>query len=219
MNVEELVKGKNVILAGPSGNLKEDCKDIKVDEYDVVVRLNKHWKIKKTDQTVLGRRTDILYHCMNIDQYNESDIKIWKEKNIYLVFRNDFRVNNRHHIKWKEWQKRNRKVNFDNFSFNDGELFFKYKKEIGCNPSTGVLCMFYLLSFELESLSVVGFDFYKTLYTSSNIEGREGQLLTKIQKGLIGDHKPDMQLEYIKKVRKNYPKLKPLGMFKKLLGE
>jgi hypothetical protein len=60
----------------------------------------------------------------------------------------------------------------------------------------------------------VGFDFYKTLY----FRHRDKELLSQIRAGEVGDHHPDIQLEYMKSVFKNNPKLNAIGALNKIIS-
>lgn len=58
----EAFRGKSVIIVGPAKTVIEDLADTRVDDYDVVVRLNNGISLAGTHPDVLGRRTDILFH-------------------------------------------------------------------------------------------------------------------------------------------------------------
>ena len=58
------LKQKSVIIVGPSQNLIGKLKGKFIDSHDIIVRLNKCWKIPKELEKDYGSRTDILWHCM-----------------------------------------------------------------------------------------------------------------------------------------------------------
>jgi hypothetical protein len=208
--MENYLLDKRVILIGPGGSVNRDCKDIDVDSYDVVVRLNWHWRNAKTSTGNTGKRTDIVCHCINEDQINQNDLIRFREENIKLLLRNE-----RSTSKAKNFNMINRDIDFDDIHTIPDFLLKSLKLKIdGTNPSTGVLCIVYLLNQDIKSLDVVGFDFYKTLY----FRHRDKELLSQIRAGEVGDHHPDIQLEYMKSVFKNNPKLNAIGALNKIIS-
>ena len=100
----EYVADKDVIVIGPAACVADDCDGIDVDSYDLICRLNWHWRVPKDMTRVLGSRTDILYHCFNGEQFSEADIGIWKERRFRVVARNDLRKIAAAHHKKKNWK-------------------------------------------------------------------------------------------------------------------
>ncbi len=60
-----------------------------MDSYDVVVRLNWHWRKAKSTPGSAGKRTDIVCHCLNPDQIAPNDLNRFKMEKVKLLFRND----------------------------------------------------------------------------------------------------------------------------------
>jgi len=210
-DLNKYFNSKSIIIVGPSATVKDDCKEIDVNSYDIVCRLNNHWRYRKGDHNYVGKRTDVIYHCLNSNQIDKKDLEFIKNNNITLVTRNEI-----------EKTKDNKKIK--NFLFlNEGincpyesipkDHFDSLKEEMKCNPSTGVLVISHILSFDIKSLTVVGFDFYRTLYMYKT----DNAFLKKIQEGKISNHKPDIQLKYIKDIYKQDKRLIPIGKLKELL--
>jgi hypothetical protein len=202
---------KNIILVGPSANVLEDCKNIKVDSYDVICRLNNHWRYEGGDHKFVGTRTDVIYHCLNADQYTKKDLEFIKEKGIRFITRNEIEKT-KGTPKIDRFIKINKEVNL-NYSEIEQSFFDRIKKEMGCNPNTGALVIMHLLSMPIKSLTVVGFDFYETLY----LHKTNAKQLEDIQKNRVAGHNPKKQLEYIKGVYKKDKRLMPIGRLKEML--
>lgn len=204
--LQEYFNNKNIIIIGPSATVKDDCKSIVVDDYDIICRLNNHWKYKIGDHKYIGHRTDVLYHCLNPDQYSSDDLKFLKQKGIKLILRNELKYN-----QWKAdiFNKRNRHIGIDYYC-TPNKLFKQLENKLGCNPSTGVLLIEYLLSFEIGLLTVVGFDFYQTLY----LDKKDDYFLNKIQNNKVANHNPKIQLHYVKQLYNNENKFKAVGKLK-----
>jgi len=205
----ELVKDKRVIIIGPGATVKDDCSSIDVDSYDLVCRLNVHWRLHDGDHKVLGKRTDIIYHCLNENQYTSADLKFWMDNNIKMVSRADIDYLGPVR-KVVTFIKRNENVKYVP-EIVPYEFYLDYKTKLGCNPSTGTLAIFHLLSMPLKSLSVAGFDFYQSLY----LYRTDDKFLSIVHKM---DHNPKKQLESFKREIAGFDKFIPIGALEKLLN-
>jgi hypothetical protein len=188
----EAVTDKDIIIVGPAGCVKRDCKDINVDSYDLVCRINWHWKDFTAGDKCLGQRTDILYHCMNLDQYNDKDIALWKRKGIYLISPYDVSDTTDARKRGATFQERNKGIDFDFICISD--YFLKMSEDFGCFLNTGTLAIVHLLSLPVKSVTVVGFDFYETFYWRKENESKR----QKIQHG-NKSHNVQLQLVNFKK--------------------
>ncbi|MDA7794004.1 glycosyltransferase family 29 protein, partial [Glaciecola sp.] len=61
----DLLKDKRVIIVGPSPSLVGSGKGKEIDDYDIVIRINKGFPIEEGMESDLGSRTDIHYHCLH----------------------------------------------------------------------------------------------------------------------------------------------------------
>jgi hypothetical protein len=201
---------KSVILVGPSEYVAKDCELIDVDSYDIVVRLNCHWRKIGGN---LGNRTDVICHCLNKNQISGADIVRMKDDKIKLLLRNDFDfVTDKRKI--KHFNTLNKDIGFKDMESIPNEFFCNLKKQVGTNPSTGVLCIMYLLSRSVKALDVVGFDFYRTLYYTKKDE----RFRNMIAKGAVG-HNIEKQLSFMKGVFKATPNLRAVGYLKTVLEQ
>ena len=57
------MKGKSVIVVDPSPYMMEQERADFIESFDVVVRLNKGWKVQDDKKKYLRERTDVRYHC------------------------------------------------------------------------------------------------------------------------------------------------------------
>ena len=58
------LRNKKVIIVGPAGYLNDKKWSSKINNYDVVVRLNKSYPVDKSLHESISTRTDIWYHNM-----------------------------------------------------------------------------------------------------------------------------------------------------------
>ena len=167
----DLLKDKKVIIVGPSGNLIGKNLGEKIDNYDVVVRLNNSLAIDKKIEVDLGSRTDVLYHIsgklFNILTFVSTKVKkkpgeILVDMGVKYIF---FKQG------WNSKGKRSRKhfwefVNMINIKVSPIRAILLYlKKELnGTDPNMGVLAITHILKSKCKSLTVVGCDFYSGQY-------------------------------------------------------
>lgn len=203
-NFNDVFQGKRTIIVGPAACLLKDCEKIDVDSFDIVCRLNSHYKMCNKYGDNIGKRTDVLYHAFESFQYNSTDITLWNNSNIILVSRDA------NPVKLKRLKKMGCEKYIDNIPF---KMLQKYKKELQSNPNTGILAIFHALAFKASEVHAVGFDFYQTLYQTKN----DNNLRHKIIENKVGNHNPRRQLEQFKRVMRNCKNFYPIGKMKELM--
>jgi hypothetical protein len=200
----KVFEGKTAIVVGPAGCLLNDCQKLDVDSFDIVCRLNGHHRMCKKHGDIIGTRTDILYHAFEGFQYSADDVKEWVDSGLILVARNP-QVNKLARV---------RKLGFDRYIDNiPSTMITKYKRELKCNPSTGVLAIFHALHFGASEVHAVGFDFYQTLYQTQKNEATRRKILNN----KVGNHHPRKQLIEFKRVMKTCKNFFPHGKMKELM--
>ena len=81
--LHDFVAGKTVVIVGASHELQDSNLGNLIEQTDVIIRVNNGWPVSETDQSDLGSRADILFHCCNSD----SDLQllcwqVWYDKNL-----------------------------------------------------------------------------------------------------------------------------------------
>lgn len=219
MEIADFVRGKNVIIVGPSVNVLADCEGIDVDSYDVVVRINHHYaRTTDEERDVIGKRTDMIYHCLHGALVNDQDVAYWRDNNIKIITK-------------YPWDKRDpSKYDHDEFYPIDSSFIDDLKQKINCNPNTGVVALLHLFSLPIGTLTVVGFDFFQTIYLhkdryTGDRRATESYRLA-MKSGKIGEedgyyHDPDLQFDYIKKMfqenQRFIQRFIPIGKLKQML--
>jgi len=59
---QDMFAGKRVIIVGPAETVIDDLRNVRVDDYDVIVRMNNGLFLADGDPERLGSRTDVLFH-------------------------------------------------------------------------------------------------------------------------------------------------------------
>ena len=217
--IKTLLEDKNVILIGPAKCVETDLIGIDVDSYDLVVRLNWHWKVPESLKSLLGSRTDIIYHCFDIDQYSEDDIIYWEKNKTVVIARNDLKYMVKH-------KKDKLFPLIDKYKFKiysvENKVLKNLTNRLNSNPNTGVLAIHHLLTNGVKSVSCVGFDFYQSSYLikeASNITLRQYINSANFLNDVLNNsnHNPQKQFFKFSKFIKNEPRFIPIGKLKELL--
>ena len=158
-NIQNLFENKNVCIIGPAKNLINKNEGINIDSYDIVCRINSSYIINKELIKDYGSRTDILFSTCNhtVSEAVKNNINYLKNCKVIIN-----RTNKNHHgiLACDIISKvTNNTIPFYQVSDNF------YEKNKGLN--TGILSILFLLSLEIKTLYIAGFDFY---INSNNIE-------------------------------------------------
>jgi len=189
-----LVKGKSLIIVGPSKTVLRKRNADFINSFDLVVRLNKILPIPYNMEQYIGYRTDILYNNCNTTDHggeNNLSINLLVNNNVrYLrasyppigVFKKDI---NRFKIL-------NKSRGFP-FSHINTKYYNSVVKKINTRPYTGTLAILDLLRYDIKVLYITGIDFFKYNYHSSyRVLNKEDMMRTR--NGPIHKREPQINL-------------------------
>ena len=189
---------KNVIIVGPAGYLQGKGMGKWIDSFDVVVRINHAVPVAFPDD--YGTRTDVLYHILshrNAAQMSKKlidreEVLEWKKAGVkWLVSRHSSiskRIQQVAHI-------------LDSvipWCCMHHTFYEKARRTIGeKSPNTGIAAIMHLLSVQIRSLTIIGFD----LYASGVYQGY-GDVGKNEDASQINDHwhSRDAQIDYLRKL-------------------
>jgi len=184
------LKGKNIIIVGPSNILEGSKQGEEINNYDIVVRLNNTFPINPLHKDYslihedIGNRTDVLYHTGAImrslkwaaNRYNTGRIKLLdRDKIKWIVAKRDpvygnekekralnrFVLLNRKYVIAEKTKGITLNTVFD-FFVNDLRI-----KLDGTEPNMSTIAIMHLLEFNIKSLRILGCDFYSGEYHKS----------------------------------------------------
>ena len=168
---KKYVTGKRVAVVGPADYLKYLGPDHgeKIDEYDIVVRVNCVFNLDSKYSEIIGKRTDILYNTLlddvknggliNVNQYLESNMSWICTKPDSTV--DGFATRTGRSIKSSTNEKLKSLFNSGiNYRCIHHDSFNQTSKEIGCRPTMGFIALVDLMSCMPAELYVTGFNFY-----------------------------------------------------------
>ena len=188
-NYESIFSGKKVAIIGPSPSIYNEKNGDEIEEnYDIIIRINKQWHHDSSLYTYIGKRTDILYNCMNFSKECGGiiDIKYTKEHNLKLIvdpimFGYNMK-NTRDHIfrntKRLDWYVMFHLNNQGVIPFGmiQPEKYIEWDNQANTRINTGLLAILDVLSSDAEEVYIKGFTFFKDGYINdyrNKIGGKE----------------------------------------------
>ena len=171
----QYLKDKSVIIVGPAAYMLEKEQGDFIESFDVVVRLNRGWRVKDEHKKNLGERTDIRYHC---GMEHENNGGAWEIENMisqgvewatigfprYLdYFHNDI-------LKFEDLNKQHN-MNFHVFS--DLELYLSLHHYLGTRMSVGTISFADLALYDFKRLHISGITFLDGGYFKSYKQSKE----------------------------------------------
>lgn len=188
-----LVKNKRVIIVGPSITVQKCNLGTFINNFDIVVRLNKSLPVPTLMYPHIGYRTDILYNSLNATDYpgeNNFGPHFLKQQQIKYLrcpyppitpFKSDI----------KSFHRKNK--NTINFGHINTEYYKKLEYSIGTRPYTGTCAIADLLHCGVKELFVMGIDFYtyKHSFYYRNVSEKK---LKKLRNNNIHQRKPQIDL-------------------------
>ena len=223
-NYKKIFDNKKVAIIGPSPSIRNEENGEYIEKnYDIIVRVNKQWKFDSSLEKYIGKRTDVLYNC--IDEKEDCggiiDTNYLKSTGTKLIvdplkfdyynpnhrdniFHYDYRLN--HYVFFHLNNK-----NMVNFGMIDGILYEKWDKESDTRLNTGMACILDILHSNAKEVYVKGFSFFKDGYLSNyrNIifgtkcteETSSNIVINAMKRG--GNHNQEKQWLYLKKILEN----------------
>ena len=186
---EDIFSGKKVAIIGPSPSIYNEENGCEIeDEYDIIVRINKQWHHDSSLDTYIGKRTDILYNCMNFSEecggiINTDYVKHHNLKLIVDPIMFGYNMQNtRDHIfrgiKRLDWYVMFHLNNRNNIPFGmiNMDKYIEWDKQVDTRINTGLLAILDVLSSDAEEVYIKGFTFFKDGYISNyrnKIGGKE----------------------------------------------
>ena len=202
----DLLKDKRVIIVGPSPSLVGSGKGKEIDDYDIVVRVNKGFPIEEGLQSDLGSRTDIHYHCLHTTPLCCGDVfyKEMKDENVFLScpypkyinsFYNDVTSFEKENKKWKL-----------PFHCADTDYYIGVARMLGTRPNSGTMTIMDLLSYDLKELHITGFTWFRDGWRKSykKLSDKKFQEVSdEVTSEFNGNHKQKPQEDLVREIYLN----------------
>ena len=169
------LKNKSIIVVAPAGyttNEENKNQGEFIDSHDLVVRVNGGWKISPENQKYLGKRTDIRYHCMmehdnNGGAYNIEGMKKHGVKWLASTFPKNLDYFYRDILDFEKQNSLTKTpINFHHIS--DLRYYLEIHTTLNTRMNAGVAAVVDLLCYDIKSLHIKGFTFFKDGWTKEN---------------------------------------------------
>ena len=191
------VKNKKIAIIGPSPSVRNNKNgDFIENNYDIIIRLNKQWQFSDELQPYIGKRTDILYNCLDdSDECGGSiDIEVIKDKVKFIIgtLKYDFNnKNNRDKLFFKDcilnnyykFHRKNRGT--VKFIPIDNAFYDKYDRIVNTRINTGIMAILHILQFNIKELYIKGFTFFKDGYVKGYKDKIGGEIFTTEENSAI----------------------------------
>ena len=163
-----MLKNKRVVIVGPAECALKDKNGEFIDNFDLVVRVNRGIEPTDNFSEYIGKRTDLLYNCLyehpdnggilNIDYLKSKQVKfiIYHPEVSYQGIAIDSDPLN---DKSKGALSKIKKSNYNNHRI-DYKFYNSISSQVKCRPNTGFIALFHLLSFDIKELYITGYTFY-----------------------------------------------------------
>ena len=169
----EMLKDKRVVIVGPSPSLEGSGKGKWIDDFDVVVRINKGFPIETGLEKDLGTKVDIQYHSLSTDEHigGKVHFKELKDSGVLLTtaypkwvqpFYNDF----------LKFSNENKNWNIPFHELNT-EYYLSISDMLGTRPNSGTLSIVDLICYDLKELHITGFTWFKDGWRKSYKDMKE----------------------------------------------
>jgi hypothetical protein len=229
-SIRSFFKGKRVAIIAPSPSVRETANGDEIDKYDIVVRVNKNWKYNSDLNQYVGKRTDIVYNCINPDPECGGIIDFdYVKNNLKYIAISVPTINDKSHRDGMFHN--NTVINYYNkfiksnnnrckYYIVNKNLYNMYDNILKSRPNTGFMAILDILSYDVKELYIKGFTFFKDGYLSNyrnTIFGEktdEKSSASKVNNIIkkCGNHDIDKQINLFKKIyysKKSIIKLDP----------
>ncbi len=200
------ISNKRVILVGPSKSIEGTKQGNFINDFDVVVRMNKAIPIPADFECDIGSKTDVLYNCLEPSPTSGGiiDPKLWKQNGVKWVaspYPGDLWFIKQNYNSFI--QKNNGLLNLHTFNKLKYE---NLEKELNTRPNTGLLAIIDLLDHGAKELHITGMTFGRDGYFSKYPGNISLEQYNKMANG--PNHKQAPQEEYFKKLVKEENRIK-----------
>jgi len=195
-------RSKRIAIVGPANSAFNTGRGTYIDDFDVVVRMNKSpmTVAEGTSVADIGRRTDVLFHCFHESPHGGGgplDFELYRRLGIKYVInpRNEWSGLRNSYNYYKKY------VSATNTYVLPRSLYVKISESVSTyRPTTGYSALYSILETNFSELYITGFTFFKTAYGSGYRdvmkEAHQAQSFIK----QVGLHNPDAELQGFKKI-------------------
>ena len=175
---EDFYKDKKIAIIGPSPSIyNEENGDFIEENYDIIVRINKQWKHDPSLDKYIGKRTDVIYNCLDYSEEcgGTMDTEYLKNNNVKMIVDPiQYLYNNKKQRDFYMFSSTYRVDMYTHFHLNneniipfgmiDSMKYWIWDKYADTRINTGLLAIIDILHCDIKELYVKGFTFFKNGY-------------------------------------------------------
>ena len=230
--LSSLVKNKRVAIVGPAYYLTGKSQGKKIDEYDVVIRVNQ-FSVKKDLYKDWGSRTDIMFHSCGTPWMAGLKEQVSKDPSgfdslkmvVCPIIKADHSEVNFH--LWPEDHISACAYNFKSISTEIPfywigiRNYMEVYRYVGCQPYTGIMTIVTLLHYPIEELYVTGFDFYtgERIYQEGHLASVDAACEEQNSGGSHGNGCNDVQIKFLNYLYDMFDEIVPDNTIKNILSK
>lgn len=216
----DLLKDKKVIIVGPSPSLVGSGKGKEIDDYDIVVRVNKGFPIEEGLESDLGSRTDIHYHCLHTSPECCGDIfyKEMKEADVFVSCPYPKWISN-FHGDVTRFERDNKKWDLG-FHVLDTDYYLGIADMLGTRANSGTLTILDLLCYDVKELHITGFTWFRDGWRKSYkklSDDKFKKVSDEVKSEFNGNHKQKPQEDLVREIYLNDSRVFIDDIMKKIL--
>lgn len=161
LQYNEFLKDKKVIVVGPSPSLEGSGKGNQIDDYDIVVRINKAFPVEEGLESDIGSRTDIHYHCLHTNPACGGEIFYEEMKNQNVLVSCPYpKYIGPFYGDVISFEKENKKWKLPFHCIND-DYYIGIANMLHTRPNSGTMAIMDLLAYDLKELHITGFTWFR----------------------------------------------------------
>ena len=204
---ENWFKGKRVAVVGGADSVLKQQAGSYIDEFDVVVRINKGVEAIVTQREYVGTRTDVLFHCFYVRENDPGSspitIDLWKKHDVrQLIFSHNYTRS---------------RYSLSNFLYflrlTKGRVRFAQvpPKLYGANwnvtrpygPTTGFIAINTIFNCQPKELYITGITFFKSPHNTANRAGTPDSYHKMFS--AHKSHNPEAEYQHVKSLYLKHP--------------
>ena len=204
------LKDKKVVIVGPSPYLVGKKKGEFIDSFDVVIRMNKGWKMTSDQFEDYGSKTTIRWHCMSEHinaggPFNIEEMIDHKVEWLASQFPRNLDYFHFDNIKFEEENKN--RMNFHYFS--DLIYFLNIHRALETRPNVAPTAIAELINYDIKNIHLMGCTFFLDGYHKgyhNHKKQEEGRGVYEDAKRASLGHATEAQMNLLKIILENEPK-------------
>lgn len=202
-------EGKRVAIVGGSDSVLKEPLGSYIDQFDVVVRINKGVAVIDNQKEYVGEKTDVLFHC-----FFEKDgdvgsspitLDLWKKHNVGdILFSHNYKYSAHHRdmfllfVNKSEGTKKISQLPLDIVALNEKILAPYY-------PTTGFIAINTVFNCKPKELYLTGITFYKTPHNADyrSFSSEDYKHVFEEKK----DHDAELEYQFVRNLYMNNPEV------------